>query len=346
MMTKQLIPCAALVATLLVPTLSRADVIETKSGAHLVGTVTKITGGSVSLSTDYAGTLQVKQSEIVTLTTEKPLVVRIEGGTTMAGTISTTAPGKIQVNGSAGTVGAAVDKVVTTWDVGGVDPDVMALKRKWTYEATVDVTGKTGNSEQLGTSFGVRAKLETKQDTLQFYSNYNRQVTDGAKSADKFNAGLDYANNFAGNYSWYVRDEAGFDRVKEIDLYNVAGAGMGYDIIKNVNQTMTGRFGLSFRYEGYSDPAIDDVKSMGLDIGLNNDMKLGRGHMVNTLSYVPSFNDFGNYRAVHDSYYELPITASLWKLRIGINNDYTSQPSPGTERLDTTYYTRLVLNWQ
>ena len=67
--------------------------------------------------------------------------------------------------------------------------------------------------------------------------------------------------------------------------------------------------------------------------------------MTNSLTFVPSFEDFANYRAIHDSFFEMPLVASKWKLRIGLSNDYTSEPAPGTEAMDTTYYTRFVLSW-
>jgi len=31
---------------------------------------------------------------------------------------------------------------------------------------------------------------------------------------------------------------------------------------------------------------------------------------------------------------------------LGVTNDYTSRPGAGVERLDTTYFTRFVLNWK
>jgi hypothetical protein len=40
------------------------------------------------------------------------------------------------------------------------------------------------------------------------------------------------------------------------------------------------------------------------------------------------------------------LQAAMWKLRMGVANDYTSKPSIGKKRLDTTYFTRLVLNWK
>jgi hypothetical protein len=41
---------------------------------------------------------------------------------------------------------------------------------------------------------------------------------------------------------------------------------------------------------------------------------------------------------------DMPIGNSNWKLRLGIKNDYKSQPAEGREELDTTYYSRLMLD--
>jgi len=322
-----------------------ADVVETRNGARLVGTVTKIDGSTVVLSTDYAGEIKIKQSEVVSLTTDSPLFVRLAAGTVIEGRVAPAGQGQITVSGNAGSITTSVDQVAMTWGPGARDPATILEVRKWAYEAAVDVTGKNGNSEQLGTAFSFRATLKGPQDTLQFYTAYNRQETDDVKSADQFRAGVDYANNFSGRYSWYLRNEGGFDRVKEIDLYNVAAAGFGYDVIKKDNQTLTTRAGVSFRYEGYQNPLTEDVKSAGLDFGLAHRLQLNNGLLSNSLSYVPAFDDFGNFRAQHDSFFEMPVSASLWKLRIGVSNDYNSQPGVGIKRMDTTYYTRLVLNW-
>lgn len=322
-----------------------ADVVETKNGARIVGKVDKIEGGSVVVDTDYAGTLKIKQSEVAGIQTDAPVTVRLQDGTRMAGRVSTS-NGAVQVTGEAATITTSVDKVAASWKVGGTDPDIAALERHWAYEASVDVTGKTGNKEQLGTSAAVRATLKTSQDTLQFYSAYNREVSEGVKSADQFKAGVDYQNNFAGKLSWYVRDEGGFDRVKDIQLYNVAGGGFGYDFLKTPKHTLTGRAGLSYRYEAYYNPATTDISSAGLDLGLNHEWEFTNSKIVNRLSYVPSFDDFSNYRFTHESFYEIPLADPNWKLRLGVSNDYNSKPGKGVEKLDTSYFTRLVLNWK
>lgn len=323
-----------------------ADVVETKNGARLVGKVQKIDGTAVVIETEYAGTLTVKQKDVTSVQTDEPLNVRLASGTVVQGKLAPAAGGQIQISGGDAAVSTTVEKVAATWAPGGTDPAIVALQRSWAYQAAADVVGKTGNSEQLGTSFSFRAILEGAQDNLQFYAGYDRQITDGTKSADQFKAGVDYSNNFSGRKSWYVRDEGGFDRIKDIELYNVAAVGLGYDFIKKPKQVLTGRAGLSYRYEGYGNPATEDVNSAGLDFGLNHRLELENSLLVNRLSIVPAFDDFGNFRLVHESYYEIPMSHPAWKLRLGILNDYNSQPGRGVDKLDTSYFTRLVLNWK
>ncbi len=335
---------AALLAVVALPL--HADIVETKNGARLTGTVTKVDAGTITLETDYAGTLKIKQGEVARFETEKPLFIRLAGGTTMEGTVTATPDGKITVNGADGTIHTTVDKVATTWAPGETDPAVAALIRKWKYEASFDVSGKTGNSEELGYGGGFKATLERSQDILVFYTNFAYQKTNGTKSEDKFNVGVDFSSYLTERTTWYARDEGGYDNVKNIDFYNVAAAGFGYDFIKNPpKQKLTGRAGFSYRYEDYGDPATDDVRSAGLDLGLNHSYRFENATMNNNITYVPSFNDFANFRLIHDSNLEFPLSGS-WRFRMGVNNDYTSEPPAGVEKLDTTYYGKFVLKWE
>jgi hypothetical protein len=315
-----------------------ADVVETKSGARIVGKVSKIDGGSVVVATDYAGSITIKQSEVTAITTDAPVAVRLASGTRIDGKVSS-AGGALQVTGADGTISTTVDKVAASWAAGGKDPQIAALDRGWAYEANVDVAGKSGNKSQLGTSAGLRATLAGANDKLAFYTAYDRQVTDGKKSADQFKAGSD-------KNSWYVRDEGGFDRIKDVQFYNVAAFGLGYDLIKAAKQTLTGRAGLSFRTENYKSPFTTDVNSAGLDFGLAHSLQLDNASLVNRLSIVPAFDDFSNFRLTHESFLELPLANPSWKLRFGVANDYNSKPGKGVDKMDTGYFTRLVLNWK
>ncbi|MBM3865697.1 MAG: DUF481 domain-containing protein [Verrucomicrobia bacterium] len=316
------LPAALVAAFLLWPALLSADVVELRGGSRLVGKITRIDGGSVVLATDFAGTVTLQQAEVISITTDAPVAVRFANGTRVDGVVSSPGAGRVRVAGTEGEFTSDVAKVVASWAAGGKDP-AAALERGWTYEASTDINGKSGNRDQVGSSASLRATLKGAADTLQFFTAYDRQVTDDEKSADQFKAGVDYQVNFKGNFSWYVRDEGGFDRIKDINLYNVAASGMGYDVIKAPKHTLTGRFGLSFRYEGYRNPATIDVKRAGLDFGFSHRLELANSVLVNRLTVVPTLEDFSNYRAMLESFYELPLENPNWKLRLGLANDYS-----------------------
>ncbi len=325
---------------------ARADVVEMSDGSRLIGKITKIDLGTVYFKTTYAGDLKIDQKLVTVITTDAPISVRLKSGTAMEGKV-VAANGEVSVVGEEATITTAIPKIAAVWPAGAIDPDILAKQHHWSFEAGLDIEGKTGNSDQLGTAGSFRAKLTGPEDVLQFYTAYNRQVTDGAKSADQFKAGIDYSDNFSDKTSWYARDEAGFDRVMGIDFYNISAAGLGYDFIKLKAETLTARAGLSYRYDEYA--AYSDtpaLSSAGGDFELDNTTLFKFSKMVNTLSYVPAFSDFNNYVVQQDSYYEIPMADPKWKLRMGISNNYESKPVPGTRRLDTTYYTRLILDWQ
>jgi len=319
--------------------------IDNIAAVAAAGADTFVAGSAIFGSGDYAGTITIKQSEITGITTDAPVAVRLASGTRIDGRVSGSA-GALQIVGADGTVSTSVEKIAASWAAGGKDPQIAALERSWVYEAAVDVAGKSGNKSQLATAANLRATLAGASDKLVFYTGYDRQVTDGKKSADQFRAGVDYQSNYSGKNSWYVRDEGGFDRIKDIQFYDVAAVGVGYDLIKEPKQTLTGRAGLSFRNENYKNPLTPDVNAAGLDFGLNHSLQLNQLSLVNRLSYVPSFEDFSNYRVTHESFLELPLTNPSWKLRVGVANDYNSQPGKGVTKLDTSYFTRLVLNWR
>jgi hypothetical protein len=323
----------------------RADVVETASGARLVGKITKIHGGVVTLQTDYAGELSIKQVLVTKITTDHPVSVRFADGSGIVGTISSPTADKLRISAANKVVECPVGNVSATWAAGVEDPDVAALRRKWSYEAAADITGRSGTNSSLGTSYEFRAKLIGPLDTFQYYTAYNRQETEGEVSTDQFKVGVDYADNFDAATSWYARDEAGFDHVNDISLYDLAASGLGYDFIKEKDQTFTGRAGLSYRYDDYSTPDTPGLSSAGADFELQYLLKTKRWQVSDRVAFDPAFQDLGNFVITHEFAFEIPITKSLWKLSTGVSNNYNSRPVGGVDKLDTLYFTRLVLNW-
>jgi len=155
---------------------------------RLVGKIIKITDGTITLATNYAGEIAIKQSEVTSLTTDDAVALRLASGTRIDGRVSTSA-GKLQVAGKEGTVSTTIDKVAASWIAGAEDPQIVAARRHWTIETTADITGRQGNTESTGIGAGFVARLVSPHDVLKFYGSYDYATTTSAtgvktKSAD------------------------------------------------------------------------------------------------------------------------------------------------------------------
>jgi putative salt-induced outer membrane protein YdiY len=331
-------------AALLVGARLCADTVEVANGTKLIGKITKIHGGVITLETDYAGELSIKQVLVTKITTDHAVAVRFADGTGQIGVISAPTADKVHVRGATNSADVPVGNVAAIWAAGEEDPDVVALRRKWAYELDLDVNGQSGTQTGLSTALGYKAALVGPLDTFKYYGNYLRQETSGAVSADQAKAGVDYSDNFTAKTSWYVRDEIGFDRVNSVDFYDVAAGGLGYDFIKETNEVLTGRAGLSYRYDEYA-PGTPSLSSLGADFELEYMLKLKNAQLHDKIAFVPAFQDLGNYIITHELSYDVPIAKSHWKLSMGVSNDYNSRPVDGVDKLETLYFTRLVLAW-
>jgi putative salt-induced outer membrane protein YdiY len=169
---------------------------------------------------------------------------------------------------------------------------------------------------------------------------------DGLESDNQTVGGIDFESYFREKHSWYARAEAENDQIAALDLRVTAAAGYGYFFLKKANHTLRGRTGLMFRHESLKGESSKGTA--GLDLGISHLYRFDNAwRLTNDVTYTPSLEDYRDYRICHESAFEIPIVASeIWKLRLGVSNDYNSRPAENKDYLDTTYFTRLVFSWQ
>jgi putative salt-induced outer membrane protein YdiY len=356
-LSRNLLAGLALAATLVPASQLSADTVGTKDGSTIQGKVLRVTGGVVEIETAFAGVLKINQASVASLSTDAPVFLRYQGGNTIQGAVSTAAGGEVRVAGPGAWGTGKVDAVEAVWTDPADSPEskaAAAARRKWAFEASVDVVGNSGNTNSLSTAAGFAATLAGPEDKLQFYAAYTRatqEVTTGTPpvkqdktSADNAKAGVDYSAFFTQRLSWYAREEIGTDKIKDLDFYSNTAAGLGYALIREPKHELTFRTGLAYRYESYE--YGEDISTPALDLGLIHSYTAKNWRIGNKLTFMPSLEDFANYRIQHDSFFEVPLSSTQWKVRLGIANDYVSEPQPGKKKLDTTYYTKFLLSWK
>jgi putative salt-induced outer membrane protein YdiY len=178
------------------------------------------------------------------------------------------------------------------------------------------------------------------------YLRYFYAKDDSIESDNQTVGGIDYETYFWEKHSLYARMELENDRIRKVDFRATRAAGYGYYFLKKPHHTLRARAGLMARHESLRDEASDFT--LGLDLGTSHMYRFANAWKVtNDITYTPSIEEYRNYRIYHESAFEIPLVASeIWKLRLGVSNDYNSTPSVDQEYLDTTYFARLVFSWE
>lgn len=327
-----------------------ADRVELTDGSVVYGKIVSAEAGFFKVDTAFAATIVIAQDKIKSFTTDEAVNVQLASGSTSLGRVQAADAG-IAVVAPAGQLAAPTAQVTAVWRAGADSPETRKLKdaaakarRQWAYEASFAINGRTGGSEKFAGALGFKATLESAQDKLIFILQAEKAEDNGVETANRQFGSADYSAFVSERNVWYARTSLEKDAIKALDLRSTTAFGIGHKLIKKELQDLELRAGLSYTYETYANGTKFD--SPGLDFALIHSYQFKNGKLSNSLTYTPAFEDFGNYRVHHESTYEMPITASMWKLKMGVSNDYTSMPQPGIDRLDTLYFTSLILNWK
>lgn len=328
------------------------DHIETKNGATLTGTIKKITHDTIILSTDYAGELMLQRDKVLGFSSEQPLAIRLNSGTTLIGPVSHQDAGKLAIIASDASLITQFNDIAESWTPDQQDPNIVRIEeehavalRKWSYQAGVDVSGQKGNSDESVLAINVAAELKGEDDALLFYGSVDKAKQQGIDSSDEIIVGMEYTSYLTAPWGWYIRGEIERDDFENIDLRTLLGSGLNYRVLNTPEHSLELRSGLGYRHESFNDGTTE--QSPTLDFGLAHQWQFARwGEMKNNLTYTPAITDFADYLIRHDSSLEIPLAFSeYWQLRFGLQHDYKSIPASGRKGLDTRYYSRLQLSW-
>jgi putative salt-induced outer membrane protein YdiY len=323
-----------------------ADTITTKNGAILVGQVTTITPVAVTMETEYAGTITIDTGMISSLTTDMSLSTRLEDGTLLIGKTEIFDDGYINIRNESIDMRTSMDDLMASWLPDSTAPIEAGLpqERQWHYNVGADIAGKRGNSKENGTSIRAEAVLDSDHDVLKFYTSVDRADTDGEDTSDEIIFGSSYTSYFSEKFGWYVSSELERDPFESIDLRASASAGMSYWVYNQSDFSLELQSGIGYRHESFDDGVNTNTPT--LDIRINHLWQVSTWmNLTNSLIFTPSITDFSDYLLVQDSGITMPIGGSRWSLRLGLQNDYKSEPAELRKKLDTTYYSRLLLNF-
>ena len=288
--------------------------------------------------------------KVTSVATDAPVTTRLADETTVTGVTEIDSSKTIIVKNDQLATTAPLDKLKASWVPGATPPPESGYEaHRWLYTLGADLVGKNGNSDEMTTNVVGEALLVSRLDELKLYGSYQRSKQESTETSDQTIAGASYNAFMYDPWGWYVRGEVERDPFEDIELRTTIAGGLSYRPINVPTHMLRFFLGVGYRNESFTNG--NDDNSVGtLDAGLSHRWILTPWlTMSNDLTYSPAFDDFGDYLATQDSALEMPVAAATaarkWLLRLGLRNDYKSQPEPGREKLDTTYYVRLLLRF-
>ena len=335
---------------------SQADVVVTKDGAQLTGQITRIEAGVIHLTTAYAGDLKIQQEQVSSFETDTPINVRLTDGTTLAGPVADVqnTPGSINIQTQSDSVTANLASISDSWALEAEDPALVrkraeeeSLRRKWSIESAFNISGKRGNTDESDYGANLNLRLKGPDDELKIFASYLYGETNENRTDDEIIVGSSYDRYKKDSvWGWYVASLIRRDTMEDIDLRSRSSAGLAIRLIDNDHQTLKWHIGPGYLYTSYTSDKDDDSAITG-NTNLDHTYKFNDFlSMKNMLAYATQFEDTGDYNFIHDSSLEIPIgNGEKWKINMGINNEYESQPATD-ENWNTTYYTKMVYTWK
>lgn len=322
-----------------------ADTVTMKDGTFLKGRVERIASGVLEMRVPALGEANVQRlqlAQVESFVTDDAVLVS-SGGVVLRGGANA-AGGRVASKGGAET--GPLDSSLELWRDPSLRPADTAGDRQWVTQADVDVSGRNGVVVGSGFSAGFSAKGVTKASTLAAGVRVVRADAGNQTSADDLHVTASYETNPTDVVFWYLRSDTGYDNARQIDFFSVNAAGWGFRLYSDASGKLDARLGLAHRYEQYASPTQASLAAPSADIGLIFARELGWAAWDTSLSFVPSFQEAGDFYVRHETSLNVLRNAGPLSLRVGVSNDFRSKPLPTQVKTDTSYFLRTTYVWK
>ena len=347
MTNRRLIP---ILSILLFSHFALADQIVLKNGDRITGTIVKSDEKTLTLKSEFAGTLTVPLDAIVQISSNQPLHVTTKDGRTVVGMVAADANKLDITSKDQQTISLVKDSVVAVRS----DNEQAAWERTqhpglgqlWNGAVDAGLSLTQGNAQTSSFTLALNAARATTRDKISLYATtlYARNSTTGKSlvSANAKRGGGRYDYNINSRSFAFGFSDLEADDFQKLDLRMNVGGGFGWHTLKTERLTLDFFGGGSLNREYFT-----DLKRTSGDLVAGNELTLklsGRTSFKEKTVYFPDMSELGEYRLSFDAFVATALSNWLsWQL--AVSNRYLSNPVSGTRPNDVIISTGLRLTF-
>jgi hypothetical protein len=213
----------------------------------------------------------------------------------------------------------------------------------WDTGIELGLNGSSGTSDSFSIRAGGYIKRESRFSKLDFSTYHNRTTTGGDTTQN--NAQVDVRNDWlideSSPWTLYGTGNVFYDEFQAFDLQTSANTGVGYRFVHEPGLGLMGRFGAGTSREvgGPDDRWVPESL-----LGFEYNQQLSKTQkFYGKLDYYPEWEEFGEYRLVADSGWEIELLQpSNLSLKISASDRFDSTPNGADPHL-VNYSVLLLL---
>jgi putative salt-induced outer membrane protein YdiY len=287
---------------LILPLTLFADQVTLSNGDRLTGQIVKSDGKTLTLKTDFAGTVEIEWKAVKDLQSEKPVFVQ-SSHTKQAYS------GTVSVEGDNVIVKPATGESATV-----AKSDVTALRspeeqtayeklqhpgllQGWNGGANLGFALTSGNSDTRSLSVAFNATRTGLRDKLTLYESSVYSTNDlsvPSTTANLIQGGARYDHDFDGILFVFGATDFMSDALQALNLRSVFSGGLGYHVIKRDTTTLDFLTGANYTRENY---VPFSRNTAGLTLGEDLMHKMKHATVINeALTFFPDLTNTGEYR--------------------------------------------------
>jgi len=270
-----------------------ADTIYLGNGDRITGKVISIADGVVVFQTEYAGEVNIALHAVDLIDSAQAVVVQRDNGTLLEGAFEIRDGEQgIQQNGSWYPI-VITDITLLVPDAASdtevLEPEAKPeIPQRWSGTVESGLTMRSGNTDTTDYTFSSMLKRAGTRDilTLNFGAAYGE--AQDVINTRRYRGSAKWQFYPRERLFWYGTASGERDDGRKLDYRAVVGLGIGYDIIKSEQRSLSADIGLDYTWEQWAafTPAERDAARVSLRNAARNDLLgVAQGISSDTLNF-------------------------------------------------------------
>ncbi len=329
-----------------------ADQITMKNGDRLSGSILKSDAKTVTIKSEYAGTVTVDWSAVTGISSSQPLNFTLKDGQVVVGTAATEGAEVTIATESAGKVTTAKESIAairSKEEQARHEAELDRLRNPrlldlWRGFVDFGLATARGNAKTTANNLQVNANRSTPRDKVAFTFTqiYSTNSTQGPREvvANARRGGVRYDLNISPRWHSFGFTDLEFDEFQRLDLRWVGGGGMGYYLFKSEKRGSLSAFtGGSVNKEFFQ----DDLRRTSGELLFGDDLTLRLSdatRLTQRMVFYPNLSESGAYRINFDT--SLATNLNRWLAwQFTVSDRFLSNPAPGARKNDVLFTTGI-----